>query len=59
MDHSLKDSRQFREDLGLDFFGQLSPDLVGMDGHGNTSHSSASEISSCKAEKVNLLGTVN
>jgi len=59
MDHSLEDGGKLGENLGLVFFGQLSPDVVGWDGHNNTSHSSASEMSSCKAERVNLLGTVN
>jgi len=59
MDHSLEDDGKFGENLGLVFFGQLSPDIVGLDGHNNTSHSSAIEISSCKAERVSLLGTDN
>ncbi|MGD9092812.1 MAG: hypothetical protein PVF74_08175 [Anaerolineales bacterium] len=59
MDHSLEDGGQFGEDLGLAFWGQLSPDVVRLDGHNNISHSSAREISSCKAESVNLLGLVN
>jgi hypothetical protein len=59
MDYSLENGGQFGEDFGLAFWRQSLPDLFGLDGHSNTSYSSAIEINSCKAESVNLLGLVN
>jgi len=39
MDHFLVDGREVGKDLGLGFWGQSSPDVLGPVGHASTSHS--------------------
>jgi len=55
MDHFLEDGCEFGEDLDLQFWGKMLPDVSGIGWH-ITSSASATEISSCTAAKVSLVG---
>ena len=55
MEHLLEDRREVLDDLALDLWGPVPPDVLGLVGHDSTSHCSASEINSVSACEVSFV----
>jgi hypothetical protein len=58
MDHLLKDRDEILDDLALELWRPVPPEVLGSVGHDSTSHSSASEINSVSACEVSLVARV-